>query len=94
MRKKPDLTILNERDPNDFLESATADQLEISPKNTKDVRKKSQKMIQKAFRLPVDLANALKLKSAKLTTKTGERVTEAKIVEDALRYYLDNKLAN
>ena len=43
---------------------------------------------QKIFRLPVDLINALKREAYERSTKTGNRVTETELVEQALRDYL------
>ena len=43
---------------------------------------------QKIFRLPVDLINELKREAYERSTKTGSRVTETELVEQALRNYL------
>lgn len=44
---------------------------------------------QKIFRLPVDLIAELKKQSYERSVKTGVRVTETELVEQALRAYFD-----
>jgi len=43
---------------------------------------------QKVFRLPLDLINLLKRESYERSVKTGSRVTETELVEQALRNFL------
>lgn len=43
---------------------------------------------QKVFRLPLDLINQLKRESYERSVKTGSRVTETELVEQALRNFL------
>lgn len=44
---------------------------------------------QKIFRLPVDLINALRRESYEQSIKTGGRVTETELVEQALRAFFE-----
>ena len=93
MRGKPDLSKLGspKKDVNAFLDGAGADQAEKptagdSKPDTAVVA--TQPKEQKAFRLPVDLIVALRREAFERTEKTGTRVTETELVEDALRTYL------
>lgn len=96
MRGKPDLSKLGspKKDVNAFLDGAGADQAEkpistAAGANTLDSSAAAvQPKEQKAFRLPIDLIIALRREAFERTEKTGSRVTETELVEDALRVYL------
>jgi hypothetical protein len=87
MKAKPDI--------NAFLDGGAGDRSESSPKKRKEVINNFTTVFkgkihreQKVFRLPLDLINDLKRESFERSIKTGVRVTEAELVEQALREYL------
>jgi len=87
MKAKPDIDA--------FLEGVAGDRPELPPKKRKEslndlmpVLKGKIHREQKVFRLPLDLINDLKRESFERSMKTGIRVTEAELVEQALREYL------
>lgn len=93
MRGKPDLSKLGspKKDVNAFLDGAGADQAEkpaTGDSKPDAAAVTTQPKEQKAFRLPVDLIVALRREAFERTEKTGTRVTETELVEDALRTYL------
>eukprot|EP01099_Mayorella_cantabrigiensis_P007922 TRINITY_DN7239_c0_g1_i1.p1 TRINITY_DN7239_c0_g1~~TRINITY_DN7239_c0_g1_i1.p1 ORF type:complete len:107 (-),score=7.17 TRINITY_DN7239_c0_g1_i1:240-560(-) len=104
MRRKPDLSKLNYhlKDPNVFLDGAKADSAEKQNDtgnqtltsdvniNTVDVSNKiaKQPKEQKAYRLPLDLIIALRREAYERTMRSGYRVTETELVEEALKSYL------
>jgi hypothetical protein len=93
MRGKPDLSKLGlpKKDVNAFLDGAGADQAEkpaAGDSKPDATVVATQPKEQKAFRLPVDLIVALRREAFERTEKTGTRVTETELVEDALRTYL------
>ena len=80
MKKKPNI--------DDFLESGVADLANKKPQSINDVviPAKVQRE-QKIFRLPIDLINELKREAYEQSVKTGTRVTETELVEQALRAF-------
>jgi hypothetical protein len=68
-----------------FLESGTADIVNTTepPQSVAKIYRE-----QKVFRLPIDLINALKKEAYEQSIKTGSRVTETELVEQALRAFL------
>jgi hypothetical protein len=76
MKQKPNLDA--------FLESGTADLANKIEKPEPVARVQRE---QKIFRLPLDLINALKRESYQQSIKTGFRVTETELVEQALRAF-------
>jgi hypothetical protein len=88
------------KDPSAFLEGGAADVVNKADKNmevdTKLQVATSQPVAstrvhkeQKIFRLSLDLINELKRESYERSLKTGVRVTETELVEQALRAYFD-----
>ena len=101
MKTKPDTEQFKpKKDPSAFLEGGTAD-LANQAEKSQQVSAESQVPIdqpvtnirvhreQKIFRLPLDLINALKRESYERSVKTGTRVTETELVEQAIRAFLD-----
>jgi hypothetical protein len=101
MKTKPDTDQFKpKKDPSAFLEGGTAD-LANQTKKPQQVTAESQVPTeqptantrvhreQKIFRLPLDLINALKRESYERSVKTGTRVTETELVEQAIRAFLD-----
>ncbi len=101
MKTKPDTDQFKpKKDPSAFLEGGTAD-LANQAEKSQQVTAESQVLIdqpvtnarvhreQKIFRLPLDLINALKRESYERSVKTGSRVTETELVEQAIRAFLD-----
>lgn len=87
MKAKPDI--------NAFLEGGAGDRPELPLKKRKEVLNDFTPVFkgkihreQKVFRLPLDLINDLKRESFERSIKTGVRVTEAELVDQALREYL------
>lgn len=77
------------KDPSDFLEGGAADAADrvgtpqpISVASPAKVHRE-----QKIFRLPLDLIAFLKRESYERSVKTGSRVTETELVEQALRAF-------
>lgn len=95
MKKKPNTQqFMLKKDPSSFLDGAMADKVEkeknpnqspLSPTMV-DVRIHRE---QKVFRLSLDLINALKKESYERSMKTGTRVTETELVEQAIRAFLN-----
>ncbi len=100
MKTKPNTDQFKpKKDPSAFLEGGTADlhnqiekpqqasnetQAPITQTTTKVHRE------QKIFRLPVDLINELKREAYERSMKTGSRVTETELVEQALKtFFID-----
>jgi hypothetical protein len=99
MKTKPNTDqFIPKKDPMDFLEGGAADlankiekpqqtanelQEPIAPTTTKTHRE------QKIFRLPIDLINELKRQSYERSMKTGSRVTETELVEQALKAFFN-----
>lgn len=88
------------KDPSDFLEGGAADIVDKPEKKQERVSKSKEGITQlvtptkvhreqKIFRLPLNLINELKRESYERSIKTGTRVTETELVEQALRAYLD-----
>ncbi len=69
---------------NAFLEGGAADLANKTeqPQPTAKVQRE-----QKIFRLPIDLINELKRESYEQSMKTGTRVTETELVEQALKTF-------
>lgn len=76
MKQKPNLDA--------FLESGTADLAKNTEKTQSMARVQRE---QKVFRLPLDLINELKREAYEQSIKTGSRVTETELVEQALRAF-------
>ncbi len=76
MKQKPNLDA--------FLESGTADLAKNIEKTQSLARVQRE---QKVFRLPLDLINELKREAYEQSIKTGSRVTETELVEQALRAF-------
>lgn len=87
MKAKPDI--------NAFLEGGAADAADKSPKKpqtqTSDQSPKAEPEAntkvhreQKIFRLPIDMIGTLKREAYERSVKTGSRVTETELVEQAL----------
>jgi hypothetical protein len=101
VKTKPDTDQFKpKKDPSAFLEGGTADlanqtektqQISVEPKVPTDqpVTNARVHREQKIFRLPLDLINALKRESYERSVKTGTRVTETELVEQAIRTFLD-----
>ena len=97
MRKKPDIDQFKPiKDPASFLEGGAADaadrkeipqQLNFTTPQTIAVAKVHRE--QKIFRLPLDLIFELKRESYERSVKTGSRVTETDLVEQALRTFFN-----
>lgn len=97
MKVKPNIDHFNlKKDPSDFLDGSFADNAERTEtkknENTQrhelSVADKKIHREQKVFRLSLDLINALKRESYEQSVKTGTRVTETELVEQALRAFL------
>lgn len=97
MKAKPNIDQFTQnKDPDAFLEGGASD-LANKPK-TQQATTESQVTItqpiprvhreQKIFRLPVDLINELKREAYEQSVKTGTRITETELVEQALRLFL------
>ena len=87
MKAKPDIEA--------FLEGGAGDRPELPLKKKKEAFNDFTSALnrkihreQKVFRLPLDLINDLKRESFERSMKTGARVTEVELVEQALREYL------
>lgn len=101
MKTKPDTDQFKpKKDPSAFLEGGTADlanQTEKSQQVSAETQMPTDQPVtnarvhreQKIFRLPLDLINALKRESYERSVKTGTRVTETELVEQAIRDFLD-----
>jgi hypothetical protein len=85
MKTKPDI--------NAFLEGGSADAADKSPKKPQpaDQSPKTEPETsgkvhreQKIFRLPLDMINTLKREAYERSVKSGSRVTETELVEQAL----------
>jgi hypothetical protein len=88
------------KDPSAFLEGGAADVINKADKNMKVDNKPKESTNQpaistkvhkeqKIFRLSLDLINELKRESYERSLKSGTRVTETELVEQALRAYFD-----
>lgn len=101
MKTKPNTDQFKlKKDPSAFLEGGAAD-LANHTEKTQQVSVESQVPTvqpvvnarvhreQKVFRLPLDLINALRRESYERSVKTGSRVTETELVEQALRAFLN-----
>ena len=86
MKARPDTNTFGlKKDPSDFLNRPISDgptQLPIPTLSKKMPRE------QKVFRLPIDVIALLKKEAYERSVKTGDRVTETDLVEQALRSYL------
>ena len=101
MKTKPNTDQFRpKKDPSTFLEGGTADlanQTEKPQQVTVESQVPTDQPVtnarvhreQKIFRLPLDLINALKRESYERSVKTGTRVTETELVEQAIRAFLD-----
>ena len=83
------------KDPSAFLEGGAADAADragtsqpdaVKPLAIKEVGSKVHRE-QKIFRLPLDLIDELKREAYERSVKTGSRVTETELVEQALRIF-------
>lgn len=85
MKKKPDLSGFSQpaKDPTAFLEGGAADVANRSVPAAQQV--KPEPTVQKLFRLPWDVAQALKIGAAEQSAAQGKRVTETEIVEALIR---------
>ena len=96
MKTKPNIDQF--KDPDSFLEGGASD---LANKPTKPQQGSTESQVtitqpaakvyreQKIFRLPVDLINELKREAYEQSVKTGTRVTETELVEQALRAFLN-----
>ena len=87
MKAKPDTDQFKpNKDPSDFLEGGAADAADRqgAPQSAAQVSAKVHRE-QKIFRLPLDLIAFLKREAYERSVKTGSRVTETELVEQALR---------
>ena len=101
MKSKPNTEQFKpKKDPTAFLESGVADASERTkfPKNfdyappvqiTQPIASNKVHREQKIFRLSLDLINTLKRESYERSLKTGSRVTETELVEQALRSFFN-----
>jgi len=100
MKTKPNTEQFQaKKDPSSFLESGAADlanQIEKPQQASSESQTPTTQTTtkvhreQKIFRLPVDLINQLKRESYERSMKTGSRVTETELVEQALKaYFID-----
>lgn len=81
MKNKPNLDAFLDGGASDKADKrAVNDKAEVSGKVHKE---------QKVFRLPLDLINDLKRESFERSMKTGLRVTETELVEQALRAFIN-----
>lgn len=80
MKGKPDL-----HDVDKFIDGANSAQRQVSRKRMETVATKPEPTVQKLFRLPWDVANALKMEAAQSSVEQGRRVTETEIVEELIR---------
>jgi hypothetical protein len=89
MKKKPDLSGFSQpaKDPTAFLEGGAADSANRSlPASAIGAQQvKPEPTVQKLFRLPWDVAQALKMGAAEQSAAQGKRVTETEIVEALIR---------
>lgn len=89
MKAKPDTDQFKpNKDPSDFLEGGAADAADRhgTPPRGMQVAAKVHRE-QKIFRLPLDLIAFLKREAYERSVKTGSRVTETELVEQALRNF-------
>ena len=84
------------KDPSAFLEGGAADAAARSesthPHNAKNQEPTPVFKVpreQKIFRLPIDLINTLKREAYERSIKTGGRITETELVEQALRSFFE-----
>ena len=75
------------KDPSAFLQGGAVDSANRTEPVIQSMVTKVHRE-QKVFRLPLDLINALKRESYERSVKTGLRVTETELVEQALRSML------
>lgn len=97
MKTKPNTDQFKpKKDPSAFLEGGTADLANQTEKSQQASSESQAPTIQittkvhreqKIFRLPVDLINELKRESYERSVKTGTRVTETELVEQALKAF-------
>ena len=100
MKSKPNTDQFKiKKDPTLFLEGGDIESIDRSNKTqqtlvTTQDSHQSQLVVeskmhreQKVFRLPLDLINLLKRESYERSVKTGSRVTETELVEQALRNF-------
>ena len=95
MKAKPNTDQFKlKKDPSDFLEGGAADaayriatpqSAVVAPAPTARPVETKVHREQKIFRLPLDLIAFLKRESYERSVKTGTRVTETELVEQALR---------
>jgi hypothetical protein len=86
MKAKPN-TEQFKKDPSAFLQGGAVDSANRTEPVIQSMVTKVHRE-QKVFRLPLDLINALKRESYERSVKTGLRVTETELVEQALRSML------
>ncbi len=86
MKTKPN-TEQFKNDPSRFLDAGAAD-LADTRGRTKETEGRVYRE-QKMFRLPLDVIAILKREAYERSVKTGTRVTETEIVEQALRSYFN-----
>lgn len=99
MKSKPNTDQFKpKKDPSDFLEGGAADAADrVGTPQPATVASQAPIALpavaakvhreQKIFRLPLDLIAFLKRESYERSMKTGSRVTETELVEQALRYF-------
>lgn len=101
MKSKPNTEQFKiKKDPTLFLEGGDFESIDRTnkiqqpsittqePHQSKMVIESKMHREQKVFRLPLDLINLLKRESYERSVKTGSRVTETELVEQALRNFL------
>lgn len=101
MKAKPNTDQFKpKKDPSAFLEGGAADaadrmakpQLATVPPPTPTAQPVAEAKVhreQKVFRLPLELIKVLKRESYERSEKTGSRVTETELVEQALRAFFN-----
>jgi hypothetical protein len=89
MKGKPDLRGFSgpAKDPTAFLEGGAADTADrtVSAARPPAQQAKPEPTVQKLFRLPWDVAQALKMGAVEQSAIQGRRVTETEIVELLIR---------
>lgn len=95
MRSRPDTAQFKPpiKDPTEFLNGAGAEPPAVAPVKVEKTKSAAQPAPrihreQKIFRLPITMIAALRREAYERTEKSGNRVTETDLVEQALKKYL------
>jgi hypothetical protein len=93
------MTIKGKPDINEFLDGGAVDVANKTDPKRQKPEKKSEKIApkqntrvhreQKIFRLPLDLIEVLRDQAYERSKKSGIRITETELVEQALRVFFD-----